>query len=89
MALMSSIKAPLISSNVQFLPCCYSISSNLLTISLAIEFGLDVVPSSLLLLRSQTQEDLDESMMVAKQGVSMMHELSAMHVCMMHMLCNK
>ena len=27
--------------------------------------------------------------MAAKQGVSMMHELNAMHVCMMHMLCNK
>ena len=28
-------------------------------------------------------------MMAAKQGVSIMHELYAMHVCMMHMLCNK
>ena len=28
-------------------------------------------------------------MMAAKQGVSMMHDLYAMHVCMMHILCNK
>ena len=27
--------------------------------------------------------------MVAKQGASMMHELNAMHVCMMHVLYNK
>ena len=27
--------------------------------------------------------------MAAKQGVSMMHELNAMHVCMMHVICNK
>ena len=27
--------------------------------------------------------------MATKQGVSMMHELNAMHVCMMLMLCNK
>ena len=37
----------------------------------------------------QTQDDPDESMMAAKQGVSMMHDLYAMHVCMMHVLCNK
>ena len=28
-------------------------------------------------------------MMTTKQDVSMMHELYAMHVCMMHVLCNK
>ena len=27
-------------------------------------------------------------MIAAKQGVSMMHELYAMHVCMMYVLCN-
>ena len=27
--------------------------------------------------------------MATTQGVSMMHELNAMHVCMMHVLCNK
>ena len=37
---------------------------------------------------SQTQ-DPDESIMTAKQSVSMMHELYTIHVCMMHMLCNK
>ena len=39
--------------------------------------------------RPQTQEDSDESMMATKQGVSMMQELYEMHVCMMHVLCNK
>ena len=53
------------------------------------DFGLESVLTSLPPFRPQTQEDLDESMMVAKQGVSMMHELHAMHVCMMHVLCNK
>ena len=52
-------------------------------------FGLKSVFTSLIFLRSYTQEDLDESMMATKQGVSMMHELYAMHVCMMHVLCNK
>ena len=53
------------------------------------DFGLELVLASLLLFHPQTEDDLDESMMAAKQGVSMMHELYAMHVCMMHMLCNK
>ena len=51
--------------------------------------GLKSVLTSLPPFYSQTQEDLDESMMATKQGVSMMHELYAMHVCMMHVLCNK
>ena len=53
------------------------------------DFGLELVLASLLLFSSQTQDDPDESMMAAKQGVSMMHELYAMHVCMMHVLCDK
>ena len=53
------------------------------------DFGLESVLTSLPPFRSQTHDDLDESMMAAKQGVSMMHELYAMDVCMMHVLCNK
>ena len=56
---------------------------------MAIDFGIESVLTSLLLLHSQTQEDPDESIMATKQGVSMMHELYAIHVCMMHVLCNK
>ena len=56
---------------------------------MAIDFGLELVLTSLPPFHSQTQEDPDVSMMVAKQGISMMHELYAMHVCMMHVLCNK
>ena len=53
------------------------------------DFGLKSVLASLPPFHSQTQDDLDESMMAAKQSVSMMHDLYAMHVCMMHVLCNK
>ena len=53
------------------------------------DLGLKSVLTSLPSFRPQKQEDPDESMMTAKQGVSMMHELYAMHVCMMHVLCNK
>ena len=53
------------------------------------DFGLESVLTSLPPFRSQTQDDPDESMMAAKQGVSMMHDLDAMHVCMMHVLCSK
>ena len=53
------------------------------------DFGLKSVLASLPPFRSQTQDDPDESMMAAKQSVSMMHELYTMHVCMMHVLCNK
>ena len=53
------------------------------------DFGLKSVLASLPPFHSKTQDDLDESMMAAKQGVSMMHDLYAMHVCMMHVLCNK
>ena len=53
------------------------------------DFGLKSVLASLPPFRSQTQDDLDGSMMAAKQGVSIMHDLYAMHVCMMHVLCNK
>ena len=53
------------------------------------DFGLRFVLASLPPFHSQTQDDLDESMMAAKQGISMMHDLYAMHVCMMHVLCNK
>ena len=53
------------------------------------DFGLKSVLTSLSLFRPQTQDDLDESMVAAKQGVSIMHDLDAMHVCMMHVLCNK
>ena len=53
------------------------------------DLGLESILTSLLLLHSQTQEDPDKSMMAVKQGVSMMHELYAMHVYMMHVLCNK
>ena len=53
------------------------------------DFGLKSVLTSLPPFHPQTQEDPDESMMAAKQGVSMLHELYAMHVCMMHVLCNK
>ena len=53
------------------------------------DFGLKFVLTSLSLFRPQTQDDPDESMMAAKQSVSMMHDLYAMHVCMMHVLCNK
>ena len=53
------------------------------------DFGIKSVLTSLSLFRPQTQDDPDESMMAAKQGVSMMHDLYVMNVCMMHMLCNK
>ena len=53
------------------------------------DLGLESIRTSLSLFRPQTQDDPDESMMAAKQGVSMMPQLYAMHVCMMHMLCNK
>ena len=53
------------------------------------DFGLESVLTSLPPFRPQTQDDPDESMMAAKQGVSMMHDLYAMHVCMMHVLCIK
>ena len=53
------------------------------------DFRLKSVLTSLSLFRPQTQDDPDESMMAAKQSVSMMHDLYPMHVCMMHMLCNK
>ena len=107
-AFISSIRAPLISSKVQFPSCyCCSISSvcstgiafkhsgliglfsNLRRISFAMDFGLKSVLTSLSLFRPQTRDDPDESMMAVKQGVSMMHDLYAMHVFMMHMLCNK
>ena len=38
------------------------------------DFGLKSVLTSLSLFRPQTQDDPDESMMAAKQGVSMMHD---------------
>ena len=53
------------------------------------DLGLESFLASLQPFRPQTQDDPDESMMAAKQGVSVMHELYAMHVCMMHVLCNK
>ena len=53
------------------------------------DFGLKSVLASLPPFRSQTQDDLDGSMMAANQGVSMMHDLYTMHVCMMHVLYNK
>ena len=53
------------------------------------DFELESVLTSLPPFGSQTQDDLDESKMAAKQGVSMMHDLYAMHICMMHVLCNK
>ena len=53
------------------------------------DFGLESVLTSLPPFLPQTQDDLNESMMAAKQGVSAMHELYAIHVCIMHMLCNK
>ena len=53
------------------------------------DLGLESVLISLPPFHPQTQEDPDESMMAAKQGISMMHELYAMHVCMMHMICSK
>ena len=53
------------------------------------DFGLKSVLASLPHFRSQTQDDPDDSIMAAKQSISVMHELYAMHVCMMHMLCNK
>ena len=53
------------------------------------DFGLKSVLTSVSLFCPQTQDDPDESMIAAKQGVSMMHDLYAMHVCMMHVLCNK
>ena len=65
------------------------IFSNLRRISFAMDFGLESVLTSLPPFRPQTQDDSDESMMATKQGVSVMHELYAMHVCMMHMPCNK
>ena len=53
------------------------------------DFGLESVQTSLPPFRPQTQDDPDESMMAANKGVNVMHELYAMHVCMIHMLCNK
>ena len=89
---MSSIRAPLTSSKVQFPSgCCYSISSVCLAGVAFKQSGrrIELVLTNLPPFLSQTQEDPDESMMAAKQGVSMMYELYAMHVCMMHVLCNK
>ena len=45
------------------------------------DFGLESFLSSLPPFRPQTQDDSDESMMAAKQGVSVMHELYA-NACM-------
>ena len=53
------------------------------------DFGLELVITSRPSFHPQTQKDPDESMMAARQGISMMHELYAMHVCMMYVLCNK
>ena len=53
------------------------------------DLGLESILTSLLPFRPQTQDDPDDSIMAAKQSISVMHELYAMHVCMMHMLCNK
>ena len=53
------------------------------------DFRLESILTSLPSFRPQTQDDPNESMMAANQDVSVMHELYAMHVCMMHMLCNK
>ena len=53
------------------------------------DLGLKSSRTSLSPFRPQTQEDPDESMMAAKQGVSMMHDLYAMHVCMMYVLYKK
>ena len=53
------------------------------------DFRLELILTSLPLFHPQTQDDPDESVMAAKQGVSMMHELYTMHVCMMHVLCDK
>ena len=91
-AFMSSIRAPLTSSKVQFPSgCCCSISSICSAGVASKQRGrrIESVLTSLPPFRPQTQEDLDKSMMATKQGVSMMHELYAMHVCMMHVLCNK
>ena len=44
------------------------------------DFVLESVLTSLPPFYLQTQDDPDESMMAAKQGVSIMHELCAMHV---------
>ena len=91
-AFMSSIRAPLTSSKVQFSSgCCYSISSVCLA-GVAFKQSWRRIESALTSLppfRPQTQEDPDESIMAVKQGVSMMHELYAMHVCTMYVLCNK
>ena len=84
---MSSIKAPLTSYKVQFpSDCCCSIS---FVCSAGVAFKqsgrrIELVLTSLPPFHPQTQEDPDESMMAGKQGVSMMHELYAMYVCMMH-----
>ena len=92
---MSSIRAPLTSSKVRFPSgCCCSISSVCSTGVASKQSGLigrriESVLTSLPPFHPQTQEDSDEFMMAAKQGVSMMHELYAMHVCMMHVLYNK
>ena len=53
------------------------------------DLGLESILISLPPFHPQTQEDPDESMMAARQGVSMMHELYAIHVCMMHVLYKK
>ena len=58
-------------------------------ISLAMDLRLESVLTSLPPFHPQTQDDLDESIVAVKQGVSMMHDLYAMHVCMMHVLCSK
>ena len=63
--------------------------SNLLTISFAIDCGLESVLSSLLPLRFQNRKTQMYLIIAGKQGVSIMHELYAMHVCIMNMLCNK
>ena len=53
------------------------------------DLGLESVLISLPPFHPQTQEDPDEPMTTAKQGVSMMHELYAMYVCMMYVPYNK
>ena len=88
---MSSIRAPLTSSKIQFPSGCCCFISSVYSTSVASKQSrlIELVQTSLPPFHPQTQEDPDESMMATKQGVSMMYELYAMHVCMMHVLCNK
>ena len=91
-AFISAIRAPLTSSKVQF-PSGYCCSiSFVYSIGVASKQSgqrIESVLTSLPPFHPQIQEDPDESMMARKRGVIMMHELYAMHVCMMHVLCNK